>query len=142
MTIISFEKFSTAPKEKLLQVATNFQSYQTVFPKFFPSIRIISVRPNTTLIEEHRIIVGKEFVVMARHAVDNNFSHETFFVGGDAKGTHLIEKYETSPEGTKITVTIDFKPKITMKFSPFFSISKLQNDFETIIDKIIEIAES
>lgn len=142
MTIISFEKFSTSPKEKLLQVATNFQSYQTVFPKFFPSIRIISVRPNTTLIEEHRIIVGKEFVVMARHAVDNNFSHETFFVGGDAKGTHLIEKYETSPEGTKITVTIDFKPKITMKFSPFFSISKLQNDFETIIDKIIEIAES
>lgn len=141
LTIISFEKFSKSPKEKLLEVTTNFQSYQTLFPRFFPSIRIISARPNTILVEEHRIIAGKELVVMARHVIDNN-SHETFFVGGDAKGTHLIEKYETIPEGTKITVTIDFKPKMSMKFSSFFNNAKLQNDFELIFDKIIEFAES
>ena len=142
LTIITFEKFSKTPKEKLFIASTNFQSYQTLLPQYFPSVRIISVRPNTTLIEEHRIIAGKEFVVMARHITDDSNSHETFFVGGDAKGTRILEKYETISEGTKITVTIDFKPKISLKFSARFNKSKLLDDFEKIMDKFVEIAES
>lgn len=142
LAIIAFEKFSKASKEKLFFASTNFESYQTLLPQYFPSVRIISVRPNTTLIEEHRIIAGKEFVVMARHITEDFNSHETFFVGGDAKGTRIFEKYETISTGTKITVTIDFKPKISMKFSVLLNKSKLLDDFERTMDRFIEIAES
>ena len=142
LTIIKFEKFSKAPKEKLFMVCTDYKSYQSVLPQFFPSIRIVSVRPTTTLIEEHRIISGRELVIMAKHVTDDYNSHQTFFVGGDAKGTQIIEKYETVSGGTKISISIDFKPKLAMKFSVMFDKSKLLDDFETIMDKFIEIAET
>ena len=79
---------------------------------------------------------------MAKHVVDDHSSHETFFVGGDAKGTKILEKYEVVSKGTKISVTVDFKPKLKMKLLGFFDKKKLLNDFERIMDKFIEIAES
>jgi len=142
LTIITFEKFSRASREKLFLVSTDYTSYQSILPQFFPSIRIVSVRPNTTLSEEHRMISGKEFVIMAKHVTEENESHKTFFVGGDAKGTKIFEKYETISQGTKISVIVDFKLKLSMKFSTRFDNSKLMQNFESIMDKFIEIAEA
>lgn len=142
MTVITFEKFTKASREKIFEVTTNFQFYQTWMPKYFPSVRIISIRPDTTLVEEHRIICSKEFVVMAKHITSDSFTHETFFVGGDAKGSHIIEKYEQVPQGTKIIVSVNFKPKLLVKIPQVFGKNKKADEFEIIMDKLIEIAET
>ena len=141
MTIATFEKFTKAPRKKIFDVVTNYDAYQKCMPQHFPSVRIISVRPHATLAEEHRIIAGTEFVVMAKHVVNDSLSHETFFVGGDAKGSHITEKFDQTPTGTLITVTVDFKPKLSMKLSGLVGKPKYVKDFENIIEDLIKIAE-
>jgi len=141
LTIATFEKFTKAPRKKIFDVVTNYDAYQKYMPQHFPSVRIISVRPHATLAEEHRIIAGTEFVVMAKHVVNDSLSHETFFVGGDAKGSHITERFDQTPTGTLITVTVDFKPKLSMKLSGLVGKPKYIKDFENIIEDLIKIAE-
>lgn len=142
MAKVKFEKFTTAIREKIFEIATNYKSLQTLLPEFFPSVRIISVRPNTTLVEEHLKLVGKELIVMAKHVIDEPKTHEIFIVGGDAKGTHIIEEYEQTQEGTRIAVTVDFKLKGSMRLAGIFGKGKVENEFSNIMDKLILIAES
>jgi FlaA1/EpsC-like NDP-sugar epimerase len=139
---VKFEKFTTAIREKIFEITTNYQSLQTLLPEFFPSVRIISIRPNTTLVEEHLKLVGKELIVMAKHVTDEPKTHEIFIVGGDAKGSHIIEEYEQTQEGTRIAVTVDFKLKGSMRLAGIFGKGKVENDFSNIMDKLILIAES
>lgn len=142
MTEIKFERFTKVPLEKIFETVTNFQLYQTWLPGHFPSMRIISVRPNTTLVEEHRIISEKEYVVMAKHITSDSFVHETIFVGGDAKGSQIVEKYEKVPQGTKIEVSVDFRPKTFLRIPKILGKKKNAVEFENIMDKLIEIAET
>ena len=141
MTIATFEKFTKVSRKKIFDVVTNYDTYQKWMPQHFPSVRIISVRPHATLAEEHRIIAGTEFIVMAKHVVNDPLSHETFFVGGDAKGSHITERFDQTPTGTLITVTVDFKPKLSMKLSGLVGTPKYVKDFENIIEDLIKIAE-
>jgi coenzyme Q-binding protein COQ10 len=138
---VKFQKFTHSTIERIFECATNFESFQTMMPQFFPSIRIISVRPNTTLVEEHIVIGGRELVVMAKHVLNAPKIHETFIVGGDAKGTHIKEEYEQLSEGTQITVSVDFKPKGSMRLSGIFGKVNVENEFSSIMDEIILVAE-
>ena len=141
MTTIIYEKFSHSPIEKIFELATDFDNLQTTFPEFFPSLRVISVRPNTTLVESHIILDEKEFVVMAKHVIEKPTLHETFFVGGDAKGTCVTEKYERTSKGTKITISIDFKYKGSLRFSGLLKRGNYEESFSKIFDKLINLAE-
>ncbi len=139
---MKFKKFTNAAREKIFEIATNYELFQTNMPQFFPSIRIISVRPNSTLVEEHLNLAGKELIVMAKHVIDEPTIHETFFVGGDAKGTKITEEYEQTPEGTRIVITVDFKSKGAIRFSGLFGGGKFENEFSKIMDELILIAEN
>jgi coenzyme Q-binding protein COQ10 len=139
---VKFKKFTNAAREKIFEIATNYELFQTNLPQFFPSIRIISVRPNSTLVEEHLNLAGKELIVMAKHVIDEPTIHETFFVGGDAKGTKITEEYEQTPKGTRIVITVDFKSKGAMRFSGLFGRGKFENEFSKIMDELILIAEN
>lgn len=135
-----FEKFTKATKQKIFEVATNYESFQTSMPEFFQSIRIISVRPNTMLAEEHLNLAGKELIVMAKHVIVEPVTHETFFVGGHAKGTHITEEYEQTPQGTRIILTVDFKASV--RLTGISGKSKFEDEFSKIMDKLIETAEN
>ncbi len=139
---MKFKKFTNVAREKIFEIATNYELFQNNMPQFFPSIRIISVRPNTILVEEHLNLAGKELIVMAKHVIDEPTIHETFFVGGDAKGTKITEEYEQTPEGTRIVITVDFKSKGAIRFSGLFGRGKFENEFSKIMDELILIAEN
>ncbi len=142
MAKVKFEKFTNATREKIFEIATNYESFQTNMPQFFPSIRVVSVRPNTTLAEEHLKLAGKELLVMAKHVTEEPVTHETFFVGGDAKGTHITEEYEQTQNGTRIILTVDFKSKGTMGLTKIFGKGKFEDEFSRIMDELILIAEN
>ena len=142
MTKVKFQKFTKSTRARIFETATDFESFQIIMPQFFPSIRIISVRPETTLVEEHVVIGGRELVIMAKHVINSPKVHETFVVGGDAKGTHIIEEYEQLSEGTQITVTVDFKPRGSMRLSGIFGKVNVENEFSKIMDELIIVAET
>ena len=127
-------------RKKIFEVATNFESFQTNMPQFFPSVRVVSIRPNTTLVEEHLNLAGKQLVVMAKHVIVEPVVHETFIVGGDAKGTHIIEEYKQTSKGTRIVVTVDFKGSI--RLTGIFGKGKFEDEFSKIMNELILLAEN
>ena len=79
---------------------------------------------------------------MAKHIIDKPSMHEIFIIGGNAKGTHIINRYEQIPNGTKLNLEVDWKQKGIMKLPGFVNKNKFSNDYSKIIDDFLVIAES
>lgn len=136
-----FEKFIHAPREKVFGIFTDYGNYQNLFPKSFPSVRILSTRDNVSIVEEHMMLGTQELVMMTKHVTVEPESHEIFVIGGDAKGSHIVEKFEELSNGTAIKITVNFKTKGMMKISSLFGKSKIENDYLKIVSEYVKIAE-
>ncbi len=141
MPKINFVKIIKADRKKVFEIATNFKDFQKILPKFYPSIRVRSMREDIAIVEEHVMLAGRELVMMTKHVTKPPELHEVFVIGGDAKGSHIIEKYEIIPEGTKITVDADLKLQGMLKLAGFFGKSKIKKGFAKIMDEFAKIAE-
>lgn len=139
---INFEKIVKAERNKVFDIAANFEQFQNTLPEYFPSIRIRSTRGNTAIVEEHIRIAGRELVMMTKHVTQYPKIHEVFVIGGDAKGSHIIERYEAIQEGTKITVDADLKLSGFLKLVAFFGKDKIKKGLTKIMDEFAKIAEN
>lgn len=137
-----FEKIIRTNRKKFFDITTNYENFQKILPQYFPSVRIISVRGNISVVEEHLRINGRELIMMVKHVIDEPMLHEIFVIGGDAKGTHISQRYECVPHGTKVLLEVDWKLKGTMKLANFFYKNKMENAYSKIIDELIVIAEN
>ncbi len=142
MPKINFEKIVKANRNKVFDIATNFKEFQKILPEYFPSIRVRSIRHNVAVVEEHIRISGKELVLMTKHVIQYPELHEIFVIGGDLKGSHIVEKYETTEQGTKITFDADIKLNGTLRITDFFMKGKIMRGFTNIIDEFAKIAET
>ncbi len=142
MTKINFEKIIKAKRDKVFDILTNFEEIQNILHVFFHSIIGRSVIENVAVVEEHVKLSGKELVIMAKHVTQYPEVHEVFVIGGDAKGSHIIERFENIEEGTKITVDGDIKLKASLRITGFFSKEKITTGFSKIIDGFAKIAET
>lgn len=141
MPKISFEKIVKADRKKVFEIAANYKEFEKTLPKYFPSIMVRSVRNNIAVVEEHVRIGKKELVMMTKHITKFPEIHEVFVIGGDAKGSHIVEKYESINEGTKITVDANLKLTGPLKLAGFFGKSKIKKGFTKIMDEFAKIAE-
>ena len=141
MLKINFEKIVKAERNHVFDIAANYEDFQKTLPKYFPSIRVRSVRGDTAVVEEHIRISGRELVMMTKHVTKYPELHEVFVIGGDAKGSHIIEKYQSVPEGTKITVHAELKLIGILKLARFFGKNKIKKGMVKIMDEFAQIAE-
>lgn len=125
----------------MFDIVANFENFQNILPQYFPSIRVRSVRENTAVVEEHIRLGNKEFIMMAKHVTKYPELHEIFVIGGDAKGTHIIEKYEKIGNATKLIVDADIKLGGFLKILSLFSKKKIKTKFNQIIDELTKLAE-
>jgi len=136
-----FEKFVNSPREKVFRIFTDYENYQNLFPNSFPSVRILSTRDNTSIVEEHMMLGNKELVMMTKHVTEEPDLHEIFVIGGDAKGSHVVEKFEELSNGTVIKIDVNLKMKGVMKISGLFGKSRVENDYLKIISEYVKMAE-
>lgn len=142
MPKINFEKLVKSKRNKVFDIAANYKEFQKTLPQYFPSIRVCSERDNVAIVEEHIRIGEKELVMMTKHVTKYPEIHEVFVIGGDAKGSHIIERYQDVPGGTKITIDADIKLSGRMKFLSWFSKGKLKDGLVKIMDEFASIAEN
>jgi len=142
MPKINFEKIIKAERKKVFDIVANYELFEKTLPQYFPSIRIRSKRNDVAVVEEHRRVAGKELIMMTRHVINYPKTHEVFVIGGDTKGSHIVEKYETISEGTKIIVEADIKLNGTLKMIEFFGKGKILKSFSKVIDEFAKIAEN
>ena len=141
MAKINFEKTVKAERNKVFDIAANYEQFQKTMPKYFPLIRVHSVRGNTSVVEEHVRVAGRELVMMTKHVTKYPELHEVFVIGGDAKGSHIIERYESIKSGTKIIVEANLNLSGSLRILAFFGKGKIKKGFTKIMDEFAQIAE-
>ncbi len=142
MPKFSFEKIVNAKREIVFEILSNFKNYQKLLPQHFPSVRIRSVRGNTSVVEEYLNLGGKELLIMAKHVSEKPILHEVFVIGGDAKGSHIRQEFIELEKGTKILVDVDLKFKGKLMLSSMFGKNTYEQDYGKILDDFAKIAEN
>lgn len=136
------EKIIQAERQRVFDIVANYESFEKLLPNYFPSIRVRSVRDNVSVVEEHLKIGDKELVMTTKHITNYPETHEVLVIGGDAKGSHVIEKYEKIANGTKIVVDVDIKLKGIMLIAGLLGKQKIASEYGKILDEFAKIIES
>jgi len=138
----SIDKIVCAQRSSVFEIFSNFENYQKLLPRHFPSVRVRSIRNDIAVVEEHMMLGDKELVIMAKHVSQPPLLHEVFVIGGDAKGSYIKEQFLDHSDGTKILVDVDLKLKGKMKISELFAKNNLQENYAKILDDFVKIAEN
>ena len=139
MTKITFEKIVKADPDKVFDIISNFENYEKLFPDYYPSISIKSVRDESSLVVEHLKLHDKEFVIMAKHFNDPPHKHEMRVVGGDIKGSYIIEKIIPFELETKIIVEAEINTG--KRFSILKNVN-YEKALENLYDEVVTVIES
>jgi len=142
LTKFSLEKIVNAKRETVYERLSNYENYERLIPQHFPSVRVLSVRGNVSVVEEHMNLGDRELIIMAKHVTREPVLHEIFVIGGDAKGSYIKQQFIEISEGTKIIVDVDFKLKGKMKISNMLGKNKIEQDYAKILDDFVKIAEN
>ena len=130
-----------AKRERVFEIFSNYENYQSIVPQHYPSVRIRSVRGDLAVVEEHFNLGRIEMLVMARHVSKKPILHEVFIIGGDAKGSHLKQEFVELGDCTKVLIDVDFRFKGKMKISHMFGKNPVMQDYDVIMNDFAKIAE-
>jgi len=136
MLKISFQREINAELEKSFDVISNFKNFQKLFPEFYPSILIKSVRDESSLVAEHLKLHDTEFIIMSKHFISKPHSHEMRVVGGDLKGSSINEilSFDNGKTLLKVNVELDVKSSRFSKNNPYEE--SLKNLYDAMIKEI------
>ena len=139
MLKISFEREINADIEKSFNVITNFENFQKLFPDFYPSILIKSVRDESSLVAEHLKLHDTEFIIMSKHFISKPHSHEMRVIGGDIKGSSINEIFSFDNGKTVLKVNAE----LDVKSSRFSKKNLYEESLKNLYDAmIIEVEKS
>ena len=133
------EKIIEARRDLVYSIFSDYENYEKILPSYFPSIRIRSVRGNVAVVEEHMNLGNHELIIMAKHVTEFPVTHDVFVIGGDAKGSHIQQRFIEIPEGTKVLIDADFKLKGKMKISSLLGKDNLKQDYAKILDEFANV---
>jgi hypothetical protein len=121
MLKIFFEREINADIEKSFDIITNFENFQKLFPEFYPSILIKSIRDESSLVAEHLKLYDTEFIIMSKHFFSRPHKHEMRVVGGDIKGSSIAEIFSSDNGKThlKVNAELDVKSSRFSKKNPY-----------------------
>ena len=139
MTKITFERIIRSDPKKVFDVISNFENYEKLLPNYYPLVRIKSVRDESSLVAEHLRLHDKEFVIMAKHFSDPPYRHEMRVVGGDIKGSYIIEKIIPFESQTKIIVEAEIN---TGKRFSILKNADYHKALKDLYDEVVTVIES
>ena len=136
MLKVSFEREINGDLEKAFDIIANFENFQKLFPDFYPSILIKSVRDESSLVAEHLKLHDTEFIIMSKHFTSKPHSHEMRVIGGDIKGSSINEIFSFNNGKTvlKVNAELDVKSSRFSKNNPHEE--SLKNLYDAMIMEI------
>lgn len=142
LTTFSFEKIIHAKRNDVFNIFSNYEQYEKLIPKYFPSIRIRSVRGDIAVVEEHFKLGDLELVLMSKHVATPFVLHEVYVIGGKSKGSYIKQKFIEIPEGTKILIDVDLRLTGLLKIPKLLDKSKLSVHYSNFLDDMTILCEN
>lgn len=110
MPAAEFEVAVRAGRRRAFDVATDHAGLAASLPGYFASVRTRSRRGDVSVLEERLRLGGTELLMMVRHASEPPAVHAMSVLGGDAKGSRIVERYEDAGEReTLLRVSADIR---------------------------------
>ncbi|MCY3854071.1 MAG: polyketide cyclase [Thaumarchaeota archaeon] len=134
------EKFIQLDIDKIFSVISNQQNFKILLPETFSSIKLMSSRNKVCITEEHIRIFGNEKIITAKYIIDYPLSRKMFILGGDGKGSSIIEEYTKDKNRTKLILSINLKFN-KFKFLKFFQKNKIYNEILYTVERLIKELE-
>ena len=109
----------TSPKNKLIELATNYVEYPKYLPDQIKFVKILEQTSSYTITEETlhlSTIISKSFVQQTKHYVSQNDILKSEILSGPAKGSIIQIKFSDIETGTSIHADIDVKLGLKYKF--------------------------
>tara|TARA_B100000029_G_scaffold15329_1_gene15758 strand:+ start:5521 stop:5943 length:423 start_codon:yes stop_codon:yes gene_type:complete len=140
MPKVTFEIFVNADLQKTFKILTDFENFESILPEYYSLITTKSVRDESSLAVEHLHLLGNEFVIMAKHFIKLPNIHEMRVIGGDIKGSYMIEKVIESNDKTKIIVDVDIKTSKRLK--NIFNTTNYENEIKLLYQQFVKVIEN
>jgi hypothetical protein len=137
----TFKKIINSDRNKIFKIMADYENFQKKHSSYFPSVKIISVRGNVSVVEEHVRISSFELIMLVKHVIEEPILHEIFVLGGDAKGTHIICRFEIVPKGTLIIYEINLKLSLKLKLMFFLKRINFFCEYFKIMDDLVKSAD-
>ena len=112
----------------------DYASYERLLPRYYPSVRVRSVRQDTAVVEQHMNIGERRLVMMAKHVADRPHTHEVFVIGGDAKGTHIRESFAPKGDSTDVQIDVDLCLGLGMRIAGVEG--RFRDDYGMMLDDL------
>ncbi len=128
-----------AEKDKVFFTITDFENLPLKLPQIFKSVKIISREGNSFVTEEFVKMAGREITQKVKHVIYPTEKHEVFILEGDAKGSHIVESYEETSNGTKIIVEGNFKLAGKLNLLGFIAKWKIEKSINDVMDEFSKL---
>lgn len=104
-----------AGRGRAFEVASDHAGLAAALPGYFAAVRVRSRRGGVSVLEERLRLGGAELLMTVRHASEPPALHTMSVLGGDLKGSRIVERYEDvgGPGGaaaTALFVRADIRP--------------------------------
>lgn len=142
MPKVKVEKTIRADREKIFNLVTDFENLPSRFPQFFKSIKILSRDGDIVTTEDYAMMAGREVHQTTRHVLTPPETDDVSLLSGDAKDSHIITRYLSVPEGTRVVVEGDFKLAGKLKLVGFMAKGKIEKGIDEVIDQFAKFAEN
>ena len=142
MPKVKVEKIIKANREKVFNIVTDFENLPNKFPQFFKSVKVVSREGNTVTTDDLAVMAGREMTQTTKHILTPPAIDEVYLLSGDAKDSHIVTKYESIAEGTKVTVEGDFKLAGKLKLVGFMAKGKIEKGIEEVMQEFAKVAET
>ena len=141
MPKVRVEKTIKADRAKVFNTVTDFENLPAKLPSYFKSMKIVSREGNSVVMEESCSMGGRDITQTAKHILTPPDRHEVFIIDGDAKDSHIVETYNSTGDGTTITIEGDFKLGGKLKLIGFLAGGKIKNSIEEVMNEFAKIME-
>ena len=132
---------SNLHRDLIFKISTDVENFHKVMPEYFKSLKIIQNSSNEKIVLESIDFLGRKIEIKTKHVIIPPNLHEVFILTGPAKGTSFIEKYESNPTGTDISISVDLKLNGFLKLIPFLKLL-LFKKMNSVMSEFIVCAES
>ena len=141
MSKFNLVKKSNLHRDLIFKISTDVENFHNVMPEYFKSLKIIQNSSNEKIVLESIDFLGRKIEIKTKHVIIPPNLHEVFILNGPAKGTSFIEKYESNPTGTDISISVDLKLNGFLKLIPFLKLL-LFKKMNSVMSEFITCAES
>ncbi|MDH3617171.1 MAG: hypothetical protein OEM89_00425 [Nitrosopumilus sp.] len=109
MLKIKLVRYSNLERDVIFDISTDIEGFSKLLPKYFKSLKITKSCDSEYFVTEKISFLSKTMETQTKHVVKKPDIHEIHILTGPLRNSSFLEFYETSDDGTKVTIEVNLQ---------------------------------